>query len=388
MRRRLLITAAVLLLVVALTGCAGRISLSGQEGVTPSVSTAPSETGTPDAAVPSPSQTPADEPSPSEEAPPAGMPGMVSLSVNTFEYTTKYIETYVSLPTITGPDSAASEKINAVFEELMASAKASNAVSEEESKQMEEDGYPSPSPYIIGIEYSVPYNKNDILCVVVTDYRYLGGAHGGAAMIPYIFDLKTGDKITLNDLMLDDSGYREFISKEIRNEIDKRTQAGEVYEIEPFMDIGDAPWFYLTGQGLVFFFQQYEYFPYANGIQEFDIPYGDLSKMLKEEYARLEITPVSLEPGQNSMPAGDIGRVAISGSGTAGYSWKYEVEDGSILEFADSDYQIDANGEGDYIWDFRALKPGTTSVIFTFSKDWESGESAQPETVQVTVTVK
>ena len=36
-------------------------------------------------------------------------------------------------------------------------------------------------------------------------------------------------------------------------------------------DIGDSPDFYLTSEAIVFYFQEYEYFPYAAGIQEFPL---------------------------------------------------------------------------------------------------------------------
>jgi predicted secreted protein len=48
-----------------------------------------------------------------------------------------------------------------------------------------------------------------------------------------------------------------------------------------------------------------------------------------------------------------------------------------------------AGAGGTYSWEFRALKKGTTTIIFTYSRSWDDSSSAEPkDTVQFTVTVK
>ena len=383
-----------LLLTAALTGCAG---LNAGGGASPGASPSPAS---PSAAAPSPSTTPSTEQTPAadssapEESRPAGQAGIVQISTTEFEYKTQYIETTIVLPLISGVDSAAQDKINIVFSDLMTSLKQSNSASEAESKQMTEDGYPSPIPYVIGVDFSVPYNKGGVLCVLVSDYRYLGGAHGGETRVAFTFDVNSGRELTLDDLMQKDSGYREYINGVIRKEIDARTVSDELAEIATFEDIGDQPWFYLTPEGLVFYFQQYEYFPYVAGIQEFDIPYGNLAGMLMTKYDSLEIKTVALEPGQSSLTVGGIGQVALESNVSTGYSWKYEIKGEGILELSNQD-TVSSAAEGVVgagatdVWDFRALEPGTATVIFTYSRDWETGNNeALDQTVQYTVTVQ
>ncbi len=134
------------------------------------------------------------------------------------------------------------------------------------------------------ISFRVPYNQPGLISIVLDDYRYTGGAHGGDIRTAYTFDLETGRQLGLGDLMKEGSDYRSFINQRIRQEIDKMVQESGFSELATFEDIGDSPNFYLTDDAIVFFFQQYEYFPYAAGIPEFAIPYSDLDGMLNGDF--------------------------------------------------------------------------------------------------------
>ncbi|XOQ43831.1 MAG: hypothetical protein ACFWTN_05165 [Clostridium sp.] len=72
-------------------------------------------------------------------------------------------------------------------------------------------------------------------------------------------------------------------------EIDNRVEKGILYEFEdhPFKTLGEHPNFYLSNDGIVFYFQQYEYFPYVAGIQEFPISYDSISDLLNPSYSYL-----------------------------------------------------------------------------------------------------
>ncbi len=100
--------------------------------------------------------------------------------------------------------------------------------------------------------YNVDYNKNGLLCVTLIDYSYRGGAHGGTTKLSLIFDLATGNRLYLEDLMKAGSGYRSLINGAVRAEIDKRVQTGDLVELTAFEDIGDRPDFYLSEDGWSF----------------------------------------------------------------------------------------------------------------------------------------
>lgn len=139
------------------------------------------------------------------------------------------------------------------------------------------------------LSYQVTLNQGGLFNAVLDDYQYAGGAHGGTVRSSYLLNLTTGKALSLSDLMQPDSGYTALINAAIRAEIDRRVASGDLYEFDgaKFETIGDDPAFFLTNDAAVFYFQQYEYFPYAAGIQTFTIPYSDLSACLRDEYAFL-----------------------------------------------------------------------------------------------------
>ena len=135
-------------------------------------------------------------------------------------------------------------------------------------------------------DYDIKYNQNGLLSVVLSNYQYAGGAHGSTIQTAYTFDLNTGCQLTLSDLMKSESGYRKVFDAQIRKEIDKRIEENLLYEFEvhPFQTLGENPDFYLTDDDIVFYFQQYEYFPYAAGIQAFPISYDSIANLLKPSF--------------------------------------------------------------------------------------------------------
>ncbi|MCX7614514.1 MAG: DUF4163 domain-containing protein [Clostridiales bacterium] len=167
-----------------------------------------------------------------------------------------------------------------------------------------EDGYDqNPNKCVTYFNYRIKYNQNNLLSIVLLNYQYTGGAHGGTDQIAYTFDLNTGKILELGDLMKKDSGYATYINSEIRKAIDERVKADILYEFEDgkFESIRQDPDFYLSNDAVVIYFQEYEYFPYAAGIQEFSIPYTNLNEQLKTEYACLYQIPEFLTSSGTSL---------------------------------------------------------------------------------------
>jgi len=86
-----------------------------------------------------------------------------------------------------------------------------------------------------------------------------------------------------------DADYVSFISDTVRNAIDERVKEGILpdYSIAPFKTIKDDQDFYLSNNVVVVYFQQYEYWPYAAGIQEFPVEFSALKDMLKPGFSFL-----------------------------------------------------------------------------------------------------
>ncbi|WP_168735386.1 stalk domain-containing protein [Cohnella fermenti] len=118
--------------------------------------------------------------------------------------------------------------------------------------------------------YTVTYNEQGLLSLYVDYYIYMGGAHGGTVRVPYTFDLATGSLLTLKDAAKQNADYVSIINKAIKAQLKARDLEDGM--LTPFETIEPDRDFYLNHNGLVIAFGQYEYLPYAYGIQEFVIP--------------------------------------------------------------------------------------------------------------------
>ena len=199
----------------------------------------------------------------------------------------------IQYPVLSGPWSqSALDTINAVFKQAADAALSQGRQNAKELQEtvnirkasgVEDDGTLQCATYF---DYEAKYNQNGLLSIVLSNYQYAGGAHGGTVQTSYTFDLKTGKQLKLSDLMNASSGYQKYFDTQIRSQIDARVKSGALYEFpnSPFKTLGSNPDDYLSDDGIVFYFQQYQYFPYAAGIQEFTIPYGSVSSMLNPNF--------------------------------------------------------------------------------------------------------
>lgn len=121
--------------------------------------------------------------------------------------------------------------------------------------------------------YMIAYNRDGVLSVVTQDYGFYGGAHGGTLQTGYNFNIKTGEEITLDELLKANPNYKSAVDKKIAAQFKKD---GTLYEPDGFQTIGEDPSFYVKNGGFTIFFQQYEYTPYAVGIPAFDFTFASL----------------------------------------------------------------------------------------------------------------
>jgi inhibitor of cysteine peptidase len=94
------------------------------------------------------------------------------------------------------------------------------------------------------------------------------------------------------------------------------------------------------------------------------------------------------------LAAGGMLTVTLGSNPTTGFSWgdTAQVADASILEqmsyelVGPEDSSVVGAG-GSEVWVFKALKSGTTTVSFAYSRPWEGGEK-DVWTLDLTVKVK
>lgn len=127
----------------------------------------------------------------------------------------------------------------------------------------------------ISITFKV-YNFKNYLSIVVDYARYTGGAHGITLRKAYNFDLQKGIQLKLSDLI--NNNTRRQIIEKINTEIENNRQK---YFGEKIKYLSQEQ-FYLSDEGLIIFFQQYEIAPFASGIPEFKFNYSQIEFLFDE----------------------------------------------------------------------------------------------------------
>ena len=135
-------------------------------------------------------------------------------------------------------------------------------------------------PHGLGNTYEVTYNDKGLLSINLHEYTYWGGAHPNSFKESALFDINTGQKITLEKLFKVDSEKAvEKVLSEIKRQIEEKG-AFELFIYEDAIETLEEAYFeedfYYDGKDVVFYFQQYAIAPYAAGFPEFRIPVKDI----------------------------------------------------------------------------------------------------------------
>jgi len=130
--------------------------------------------------------------------------------------------------------------------------------------------------YTDEVYYKVKYNKNGYISIFFIGYEYSMGAHGLPYFESHTFDLNTGKELVLKDIM---KGSDTEIKKKIIAAFQKLIKKNPD---EFFSDAEDTlndtvnskiKDFYLTKNGIVFYYGPYALAPYSGGLIEASIPF-------------------------------------------------------------------------------------------------------------------
>lgn len=144
----------------------------------------------------------------------------------------------------------------------------------------EDDGYFAPYSFTYSVN-EMSYIDENYLSFLVDGYDFFGGAHGMPVKIGYTFDINTGDRLTLKDLVtvteeeVKDTGlkyFKKLMDESGGEDIYWDDAADTIHERLGFF-FDD---FYLTDKGVCFYFAPYELASYAQGYQMVIIPYEEL----------------------------------------------------------------------------------------------------------------
>ena len=234
-------------------------------------------------------------------------------------------------------------------------------------------------------DYRIKYNQNHLLSVVLLDYQYYGGAHGDTMEKAYTFNLNTGKAYSMKNLFKANTNFAALFNERVKSDIAKR----ELYALTPFESIADNQNYYLENDGVSVYFEPYEYFPHAAGIQVFTVDYAELNDLLNPELDLIALCPTKLDSSvKNILNTGETGTVTLKGNPTTGYSWHYTIDDDSIIKL-DSESSVPDSGlmgaGSTFTWNFKALKPGETKITFHYYRPWESLPPQQTEEFTIKV---
>lgn len=126
-------------------------------------------------------------------------------------------------------------------------------------KQLAKSGGPAEgATYDFELGYKVTYNQNGVISFLLSNYQYLGGAHGGGSQTGLTYSLQDGAAIKLGDLLKSSSSYSQVIKKSLQEQIKKGNESSS-YSIELFNKLTKdsnayMDNFYLTNAGFTVYF--------------------------------------------------------------------------------------------------------------------------------------
>lgn len=125
--------------------------------------------------------------------------------------------------------------------------------------------------------YSTGVNRNSILSLRFEDYVFWEhAAHGLTVVRSITLNICNAQVYSFSDLFDSAAPYRERVNAIIRDQIEAR----QIPLLREFEGVYLEQEYYLTGSELVIYYQLYDYTPYAYGILEFVIPYGEIEDLI------------------------------------------------------------------------------------------------------------
>ncbi len=132
---------------------------------------------------------------------------------------------------------------------------------------------------------SVYFNENDYIVFLSDNYEYTGGAHGLLFFTGRIFDLKSGNIVTFDDIFL--ANTDEKLIDIILKKIDQAGKTKDLFSVE---EVQVAEEFVINKNGIIFIYNVYEIAPYSAGPISVKISYKEIKNLLKNSFKiRMEV---------------------------------------------------------------------------------------------------
>lgn len=198
-------------------------------------------------------------------------------------YSNDYVSVNIYKPEVHVKNNAESERlINLKIENIVNGFK--NRVVEDSQKDNEfnkVNGLPI-KQYVVNVNNSIHYNKDNILSLTLHLYSYTGGAHGSTSDVSLNMDTNTGNNGVLKDFLGNNSGYDEIILNEIKKQVAKNPEMFFQEEVDKITKLAYNQKFFITDDGIVVYFDEYAIAPYVAGRPQFLIPFSKFPKGLNK----------------------------------------------------------------------------------------------------------
>lgn len=141
-----------------------------------------------------------------------------------------------------------------------------------------------------------------IATVVLNSSSYLGGAHGASAQQYYNFDLKSKKLVTLDALLLAKQKPRleQLAHEAFKTWVIDAKLADNVQDYEQAWKFKLSDNYYLSKEGLILQYGEYDIGPYVVGLPRLTIPYAQLETVLKAQYLPAKVETVASEAQPNT----------------------------------------------------------------------------------------
>ena len=140
---------------------------------------------------------------------------------------------------------------------------------------------------------SLTYNQADLVSVKISQYDFSGGANGATSIRSANYDLKHNTPVTVHQLFADGSEDKidELLLAALMKSFgvdspDALADKGVYFYEEAKM----GEYFYLTSEGVTFYFNPYDIAAHFVGPIELTLPYADIAGCLKDEYKQRLMT--------------------------------------------------------------------------------------------------
>ena len=145
------------------------------------------------------------------------------------------------------------------------------------------DDYSIPKYSTSSSVQEISYMDGRYLSFCQEGYDYWGGAHGMPYWIGYTFDLETGKRLMLSDVIGNsEEELKDIVTEyfaEMINESPESFWSDAIENVREWTSLKDS--FYLTEEGMKFYYEPYALACYAAGFQSVVIPYDEFEMKIE-----------------------------------------------------------------------------------------------------------